>query len=69
MYKTPRMKFRSNFFSSENLSTDLNLCVSEVDKFCTKSRKIIRSSGVQRSWVLRKNYYDEDDVPYGKGIL
>jgi heme exporter protein D len=60
---TPRTKFRSKYFDSASISVEVNLSKSDVEKLCTKSKKIKKIIGHTESWVLRKNYIDGEEIP------
>jgi hypothetical protein len=62
MDETPKTKFRSKYFDSARIAADNNLSQSEVDKLCTKSKKIKKILGVQENWVLRKNYVEDEEI-------
>lgn len=62
-------KFRSKFFDTASLSSEVNLSNSEVEKLCTHSKKIKRITSYGDSWVLRKNYKDGDEVPPNHQLL
>jgi hypothetical protein len=60
---TPHTKFRSKYFDSADISAEVNLPESEVEKLCIKSKKIKKIFGHTDSWVLRKDYTEGEEIP------